>query len=140
MSAPAFVVDASLLRPGVQTVVVTGAEGHHAARVLRLGVGEPVQLVDGRGTVAAASVVRVDRAEVECAVRSLWREPKPAPQIVVVQALPKGDRGELAVQMMTEVGVDVVVPWTASRCIGRSRDERGARAVARWRTSAREAA
>ena len=46
--------------------------------------------------------------------------PEPQPRLVVVQALPKGDRGELAVESMTEVGVDEVVPWSADRCVHRS--------------------
>jgi 16S rRNA (uracil1498-N3)-methyltransferase len=56
-----------------------------------------------------------------------------------VQALPKGDRGELAVEIMTEVGVDTVVAWQAERCVVRWQGERGIRALAKWRATAREA-
>ena len=140
MTAPTFVVDAALLPAGVQRVVISGPEGHHAARVRRVEVGELVQLVDGQGTVASAAVVRVERDHVECAVRTLRTQDRPTPTLVVVQALPKGDRGELAVEMLTEVGVDVVVPWAATHCVTQWRGERGARALARWRTTAREAA
>jgi 16S rRNA (uracil1498-N3)-methyltransferase len=140
VTAPTFVVDAAQLHPGVRTVVISGPEGHHAARVRRVEVGERIQLVDGQGTVASGAVVRVGRDEVECAVRSVQTEERSTPRLVVVQALPKGDRGELAVEMMTEVGVDVVVPWAATRSVARWRDERGAKALARWRTTAREAA
>ena len=63
----------------------------------------------------------------------------PDPRIVVVQALPKGDRGELAVEIMTEVGVDEIVPWAAARCVTRWRPERREKSLARWRTTAREA-
>jgi 16S rRNA (uracil1498-N3)-methyltransferase len=140
VTAPTFVVDAAVLQPGVRRVVISGPEGHHAARVRRVAVGERIQLVDGRGAVASAAVVRVDRDRVECAVQTLRSEDRPAPTLVVVQALPKGDRGELAVEMMTEVGVDVVVPWAAARCVTQWRSERGVRALRRWRTTAREAA
>jgi 16S rRNA (uracil1498-N3)-methyltransferase len=58
----------------------------------------------------------------------------------VVQALPKGDRGELAVETMTETGVDAIVPWAAARCVTQWRAERGAKALAKWRSTAREAA
>ena len=57
-----------------------------------------------------------------------------------MQALPKGDRGELAVETMTEVGVDAVVPWAASRCVTQWRGERGAKSLAKWRATGREAA
>src|ERR687897_659952 len=73
-------------------------------------------------------------------VRERVDVPKPAPRLVVAQALPKGDRGELAVETMTEVGVDEVVPWLAQRCVTRWQGDRGARALRRWRTTAREAA
>jgi 16S rRNA (uracil1498-N3)-methyltransferase len=66
--------------------------------------------------------------------------PTAQPRFVVVQALPKGDRGELAVETMTEVGVDVVVPWAASRCVTRWRAARGEKALSRWRTSSHSAA
>jgi 16S rRNA (uracil1498-N3)-methyltransferase len=58
----------------------------------------------------------------------------------VVQAIPKGDRGEAAVEGMTEVGVDRIVPWTAARCVPVWQGERGSRSLARWRVTAREAA
>jgi 16S rRNA (uracil1498-N3)-methyltransferase len=140
VSAATFLVDAALLTPGVRTAVISGPEGHHAARVRRVDVGERIRLVDGSGTIAIAAVTHVGRDIVECVVESLRTERAPAPRVVVVQALPKGDRGELAVEMMTEVGVDVVVPWAATRCVVQWRDERGAKSLARWRTTAREAA
>jgi 16S rRNA (uracil1498-N3)-methyltransferase len=57
----------------------------------------------------------------------------------VVQALPKGDRGELAVELMAEAGVDEIVPWAAARCVTRWRQERRDKSLARWRATAREA-
>jgi 16S rRNA (uracil1498-N3)-methyltransferase len=66
--------------------------------------------------------------------------PPPRPRLVVAQALAKGDRGELAVELMTEVGVDAVIPWAAERSVTRWQGERGAKALAKWRSTAREAA
>ncbi len=63
--------------------------------------------------------------------------PRPRPLITVIQGIPKGDRGELAVEEMTEVGVDRIVPWAAERAVPVWRDEKGA---TRWRAKAREAA
>jgi 16S rRNA (uracil1498-N3)-methyltransferase len=76
----------------------------------------------------------------ELEVRDLVRTPEPAPRITVVQALPKGDRGETAVETMTEIGVDVIVPWSASRSITQWKAERGAKSLEKWRSTAREAA
>lgn len=121
-------------------VRLTGAEGRHAAGAKRLRPGERVELVDGRGTRARCVVADVARHEVLLDVDERVREPQAEPRVVVVQALPKGERGELAVELMTEVGVDAVVPWAAARCVAQWTGERGERALRRWRSAAREAA
>lgn len=121
-------------------LVLAGPEGHHAARVRRLRAGEPVDVVDGRGTRALCTVETVGRDTVELTVVERTAEPPPAPRLVLVQALAKADRGELAVELATEVGVDEVIPWAADRCVQTWQGERGARALERWRSTAREAA
>ncbi|MCW2667974.1 MAG: hypothetical protein JWN57_2936 [Frankiales bacterium] len=136
MSAPVFLADDL----SGDRVVLSGPEGRHAATVKRLQPGEPVDLVDGRGTRASSVVLSVGRDEVVLEVRARVVEPAPAPRLVLVQALPKGDRGELAVELATEVGVDEVVPWAAARCVMQWTGERGDKQLARWRATAREAA
>lgn len=104
-------------------------------------MGETVQLGDGRGAIATGSVVSVGRDTL--AVRIVWREqvPRPRPFVTLAQALVKGDRGELAVELATEAGVDAVLPWRAARCVARWEDgPRGAKALARWRSTALAAA
>lgn len=140
MTAPVFLVD-SLEGVGPGTAVtLDGPEGRHAVSVRRLQPGEEIVLTDGRGRGAAGVVLRTegkDRLIVEPSGFPV--EPEPTPRITVVQALPKGDRGELAVETMTETGVDAIVPWSAARCITQWRGERGAKALAKWRATAREA-
>lgn len=140
MTAPVFVVDSlEGVGPGA-TVTLDGPEGRHAVSVRRLQPGEDIVLTDGRGRGAAGVVVRTegkDRLIVE--PREFPTEPEPAPRITVVQALPKGDRGELAVETMTETGVDAVVPWAAARCITQWKGEQAAKSLAKWRATAREA-
>lgn len=138
MSPPVFLAGADALERG--TVVLDGPEGRHAAAVRRLRPGERVDLTDGAGLLAECVVTAADRASLTLDVLARHREPPPAPRIVVVQALPKGERGELAVETMTEVGVDVIVPWAAERCVTRWRPERRDKALGRWRATAREAA
>jgi 16S rRNA (uracil1498-N3)-methyltransferase len=100
-----------------------------------------VVLVDGDGRRGSGAVVAVTGKDVvEVDVLQVVTEPRPEPWLVVVQALPKGDRGETAVGTMTEVGVDEVVPWSASRCVTRWREGRGHKALTRWRTAAAAAA
>ena len=119
---------------------LTGAEGRHATTVRRLAVGERVDVTDGDGLLARCDVVGVRPGELELAVIARHAEPEPRCRVVVVQAILKGDRGELAVELMTEVGVDEIVPWAASRCVAMWRPDREDKALARWRSTAREAA
>lgn len=137
MSVPLFLVDAL---PDGDRASLTGSEGHHAAAVQRLRVGEQLRLSDGRGTLATATVAEVGRGSLELTITARSYQPAPQPRLVVVQGIAKGDRGELAVQAMTEVGVDEVVPWQASRAVVKWRGERGQRAWQRWQATAREAA
>ncbi|MFF0787825.1 16S rRNA (uracil(1498)-N(3))-methyltransferase [Streptomyces spiralis] len=139
MTAPVFVVD-ELAGIGPE-FVLDGPEGRHAVSVKRLRTGEEVVLTDGRGRWAEG-VVRAAEGKDRLVVtdlETLHEEPPESPRITVVQALPKGDRGELAVETMTEVGVDAVVPWQASRCVTLWKGERGLKALGKWRATAREA-
>ena len=120
-------------------VELTGPEGRHASTVRRVQVGETVDLADGRGTRARCTVVALAHDAVRLRVQTRETEPEPQPRLVLVQALAKGDRGELAVELATELGVDEVVPWSAERCIVRWEGARGEKALARWRSTAREA-
>jgi 16S rRNA (uracil1498-N3)-methyltransferase len=118
---------------------LTGAEGRHAATVRRVQVGEAVDVADGRGTRARCTVVSLGQDSVRLRVRERVVEPEPVPRLVLVQALAKGDRGELAVELATEVGVDEVLPWSAERCIVKWDGPRGEKALGRWRSTARAA-
>ncbi|GIF16140.1 16S rRNA (uracil(1498)-N(3))-methyltransferase [Actinoplanes teichomyceticus] len=137
MSAPLFLVESL---PAGSSFTLDGPEGHHAATVQRLRAGEALILADGRGGTAYAEVVAVGRGSVDVAVRERTIEPAADPRLVVVQGIAKGDRGELAVQAMTETGVDEIVPWAASRSVAQWRGDRGAKARDRWAATAREAA
>jgi 16S rRNA (uracil1498-N3)-methyltransferase len=135
---PVFLADGAELEGG--SITLSGAEGRHAATVRRLSVGERADVTDGAGTVAECVVTRAGPGVIELEVLARRAVPAAEPRIVVVQAIPKGDRGELAVEIMTEVGVDAVVAWQAERCVARWRADRADKALARWRATAREAA
>jgi 16S rRNA (uracil1498-N3)-methyltransferase len=122
-------------------VRLDGDEGYHAATVQRIQVGDSVLLADGEGRLAHGTVVEVPaKDEVVVEVVAITVAPPPQPRVVVVQAIPKGDRGELAVEMLTEVGVDVIIPWAAQRCVAQWKGDKEDKGVAKWRTAAREAA
>ena len=98
-----FIVDALA---ETDELLVDGAEGRHAVEVLRLSPGEHVRVGDGRGTVADSEVLSAGPEGLRVAVRSRFEVPPPTRSSSLVQALPKGDRGPLAVDLATELGVD----------------------------------
>lgn len=136
-TTPVFLVEALPTGPSTE---LTGPEGHHAATVRRVRTGEALDLGDGAGGLAHCTVVAVGRDMVSLAVTGIERLAAPSPRLLVAQALAKGDRGELAVELLTEAGVDVVVPWAAERCVARWSGDRGAKSLRRWQSAAREAA
>jgi 16S rRNA (uracil1498-N3)-methyltransferase len=138
---PVFLVPA--VPPG-GSALLDGEEARHAATVRRMRAGERLVLSDGNGGLARCVVEAVQAgrdASVRLTVEERWTEPAPELRVIVVQALVKGDRGELAVELATEAGADEVLPWRAARSVARWEDgPRGAKALARWRTTARAAA
>lgn len=137
MSLPLFLVPSL---PEGDDFVLDGPEGHHAAVVQRLRAGEELLLGDGRGGTARAVVVSVDRSALRLHIVKRASEPAPSPRLVVAQGIAKGERGELAVQAMTEVGVDEILPWAAARSVAVWRGDRGLKARQKWVATAREAA
>lgn len=119
--------------------VLDGPEGRHAATVRRIRVGESITLSDGRGLLAESEVVAAQRDRLDLTVRDNRRVQPAAPPVTIVQALPKSDRSELAVELMTEAGADVIVPWQAARCVARW-DAKADKGVGKWRAAARAAA
>jgi 16S rRNA (uracil1498-N3)-methyltransferase len=136
-----FFVAALNDRVGLGSVVtLDGPEGHHAAKVRRIGLGEVVTVTNGEGRGVRGPVVVVRKDGLDLEVAELLEARVLAPRIVVVQALPKNERAEQAVDLLTELGVDEIVPWQASRSIVRWSGERGEKSLAKWRAVAREAA
>ena len=137
---PVFhLADAARAQPGDE-VVLDGPEGHHAAVVRRVAARERVVLTDGAGTRLVGTVDAVAKRSLTVRIDRADTVDRPSPRVRVVQAIPKGERGELAVELLTEVGADEVLPWTSERSLARWRGERAAKALERWRSTAREAA
>lgn len=138
MTSPLFFVQPGALT--ADSIVLDGPEGRHAAKVRRLRVGELVDLADGTGALAHCVVTAAGSDSLTLEVKDRGSAPQPEPAFTVVQALPKGDRGELAVEVLTEVGVDLIVPWQAARSVTKWNGPRGERSAQRWAAHAQEAA
>ena len=138
MTLPVFVVRQDAL--AADTVTLDGDEGRHAVVVKRIRVGEHLVLTDGRGESAECEVMSVAKGPLVADV-VVRRSTSPAqPRLVVVQAIPKGDHAERAVDLLTEIGADVIVPWAAERNVVTWKGDRGAKALNRWRSIALAAA
>ena len=138
MSDPLFLARFDRVRIG-GIVEVTGDEARHAVVVKRTTPGESVLLADGAGRAVRGRVVAAERNRLAVEVTEILESHPRAHRFVVAQALAKGDRSELAVETMTELGVDEILAWQASRSIVRWQGERGVKSLGRWTATAREA-
>jgi 16S rRNA (uracil1498-N3)-methyltransferase len=149
VTAPLFLLDAGRL-DGLTaggSLRLDGAEGRHAATVRRIAAGEHVDVADGAGVLArcrvraavtASAGRRPDALELD--VLEVVREAERHPRFVLVQALAKGGRDDLAIETATELGVDEVVPWQAARSVVVWRGPRGQKSHASWVDTVRAAA
>ena len=135
-----FVVESSTDAVVGGIVSLTGAEAKHAAVVRRLRVGEAVTVGDGAGVWLTGVAEEVSPTRVDVRISERVEHASPDPRIVLVQALAKGDRDELAVQAACELGVDEIVPWQAGRSVSRWEGAKAVRGRERWATIVREAA
>ncbi len=138
MSAAVFYVD-NLPEVG-DLAVVDGDEGFHAANVRRIRAGEELDLGDGAGAMAHCVIEEVGKARLTARVLERWTVAPATPTVTVVQALPKSDRSELAIELATEAGADAFVAWQAARCVARWDSSRSDKGLRRWRAAARSAA
>jgi 16S rRNA (uracil1498-N3)-methyltransferase len=129
--APAGALDG--LRPGDE-FVLEGPEARHAVTVKRLTPGEAVDIADGAGKRLIGTVAAVGSGQLTVLATEVLEEPRPGTRLVLVQALAKGDRDELAIETATELGIDAVVPWQAERSIVRWKGERAAKAHGKWQS------
>lgn len=136
MAATVFYLDE--IPPAGADAVLDGPEGRHAATVRRTRVGESITLSDGAGLLAECEVVATGRDRLELKVLDRVCAPRVSPPVTVVQALPKSDRSELAVELMTEAGADTIVPWQAARCVA-NWEAKARKGVDKWRVAARTA-
>ncbi len=140
MSDAVFLIE-ELGTPAIgDRVRLDGPEGRHAVKVRRIRAGEQLVIADGRGRGVRGAVVELDAGALSIEVAEVLVEPTRQLRWVAAQALAKGDRDELAIEMLTETGVDEVIPWQASRSISRWSADRVERGLTRWRSTVREAA
>ena len=127
------------LKPA-ERVTLTGDEAKHAVSVRRMRLGEAVAVTNGKGLKLRGEVIAVERNSMTIGVVEVIEEKLPARQFVLVQALAKGDRDELAIQAATELGVSEIIPWAASRSVSRWEGAKQKTGRDRWQQIVTEAA
>lgn len=127
-----FIVDEI---PDKGRLLILGEEAHHASSVMRVTAGDEVIVTDGRGNSAQVRILSISKKSLECEILSKEiTEPSPI-KLTVLQALTKSDRARETIELLTEAGVDEIVPWSAQRSIGQWKDDAGEK----WKIWAREA-
>lgn len=114
---------------------LTGDEAAHAISAVRIAVGEKISLTDGAGVKAEAVVTNLQKKSLQANVISYEQQVKSPILLVVAQALTKGDRARETIELLTQAGVDQVIPWAAARCIGQWKDD----ALDKWQGWSKEA-
>jgi len=98
-------------------------DANHAIRVLRMQAGAEFMLSDGKGSWSQVVATEVKKKSMQVRVMDSGFQEPLATTITVVQALPKGDRAKEAIELLTEAGVDRIVPWSSARSIGKGSEK-----------------
>ena len=141
MSLPVFIhPDLSAARTG-EAFSFSGPEACHAVTVKRMGEGERLELIDGTGIRLTLTITDTSGKDfLEGTVESIVTAPEPTPRVTVVQAIPKSERAELAVDLATQAGADEIIAWQADRCVAKWDGKKAPKAVAKWQAAADSAA
>jgi 16S rRNA (uracil1498-N3)-methyltransferase len=98
-------------------------DANHAIRVLRMQAGAEFMLSDGKGSWSQVKAIEVNKKSMQVQVIDSGFQVPLTTTITVVQALPKGDRAKEAIELLTESGVDRIVPWASARSIGKGSEK-----------------
>ena len=106
-------------------IVVDGDEAHHAIKVMRMEIGEELQVADGKGNWAQGSITAIDKKSFTISISDRGQSSRTHPEFVVIQALTKSDRSKEAIELLVEGGVDRIIPWQSDHCVAKWKVEMG---------------
>jgi 16S rRNA (uracil1498-N3)-methyltransferase len=122
-------------------IIITGPDVNHIARVLRLGAGDRITVLDGRGALYEAVIERAGKDEVLCAIEKRSKvDSASSLRLTLVQGIPKGDKMDLIVQKGAELGVSRVIPLISQRVVVKLEGDKSGKKRERWQRIALEAA
>ncbi|MFS0839663.1 RsmE family RNA methyltransferase [Paenibacillus sp. 1P03SA] len=126
---------------GVDSVVITGDDAHHLARVMRAEEGDRCICSDGASREAIVEITAVDKNRVEAKIiETLEMSAEPAVEVWIAQSLPKGDKMETVIQKGTEIGAARFLPFVSERTVVQYDAKKEAKRTERWNKIAKEAA
>ena len=131
---PLFIVENI---PDRGDLVIEGDEAHHAGSAARIKVGEKINVTNGKGRIAEVEVLDINKRNIGCRILEVRDETRAKVVLTVIQALTKGDRARETIELLTEGGAELIIPWQAARSIGQWKDEKDAQG--KWRSWAKEA-
>ena len=129
------------LKPGDVSCSIKGPEARHISKVLRMGPGDRLILMDSQGARFLALIESVVPREVRVTLEKPLPKPIPSPvKIVLCQALLKSRAMDYVIQKTSELGVDSMIPFASKRTVVRFEKERLANRMRHWREIAQASA
>lgn len=98
-------------------LTVRGDEHHYLSRVRRARVGDALELVDGEGRRASATILAIESGETRLSVGTVEQIAEETPRVCALVPLIKGDRMDTCIEKLVEVGVSDIVVWPAARAV-----------------------
>jgi 16S rRNA (uracil1498-N3)-methyltransferase len=118
------------------TQELSGDEGHHAVKVMRLQIGEQIKIADKLGNWVSGAITDVGKKSLKINVSERGNAKHLKPELILVQAVTKSDRTKEMLELLTVAGADQIIPWQAQRCISKWQSD----STDKWLTTIKESA
>jgi 16S rRNA (uracil1498-N3)-methyltransferase len=118
------------------TQELSGDEGHHAVKVMRLQIGEQIKIADNLGNWVSGAITEVGKKSLKINVSERGNAEHLKPELILVQAVTKSDRTKEMLELLTVAGADQIIPWQAQRCISKWKSD----STDKWLTTIKESA
>ena len=115
-------------------IEVDGDEAHHGVNVLRLKKSEEVKISDGAGNWATGKVIELSKKRFTVEISTRGFDPAPKQRVIAVQEILKNDANKEAIDFLTQVGIDEIIPWQSQHSIGKI----DSKSLSKWQSAARE--
>lgn len=137
-----FFVEPHQINVNDKSVTIVGRDVNHIRNVLRMKVGEELNVSNGRdGKEYRCGIVALEEDRILCELRFVKEDAVELPvRVFLFQGLPKADKMELIIQKAVELGVYQVIPVATKRCVVKLDDKKAAAKLARWQGIAEAAA